>query len=108
MKYEIDGTLEDFTRTLPLNNGSTILYKIDNESYTYNPLRKVRLVFFKESGKFYTEETKEYNRELQVYEIVDDIKENEQSYKGMHILLDFAEDDDIGYPCMILAEDRKN
>ena len=71
-------------------------------------MRKVKLMFFKPSGKYYTEEIREYDSTLQVFEIVDYIKENETGYKGMYIVLVFDEDDDIGYPCMILAEDRKN
>ena len=106
MNKKDDGILKDFTHTLPLKNGSTVLYKIENESYTYNPIRKVKLLFFKPSGKYYTDEIRKFNRSLQVYEIVDDIKENEPAYKGMHIVLEFDTDDDIGYPCMILANDR--
>ena len=70
-------------------------------------MREVKLLFFKESGKYYTDEIRGYDRLLQVFEIVDDIKENEKYYKGMHIVLEFDKDDDIGYPCLILANDRK-
>ena len=52
MKCEADGILEDFTCTLPLKNGSTILYKIDNESYTYDVVPKIKKVDGEEQKVF--------------------------------------------------------
>ena len=69
-------------------------------------VRCVKLIFFKPSGKYFTSEINVYKRNLHLYQIIDDIKENEDSYKGMHIVLEFDKDDDIGCPCMILAQDR--
>ena len=69
-------------------------------------MRQVKLMFFKPSGKYYTDEIREFNRSLQVYEIIEEIEDYEKSYKGMHIVLEFDKDDDIGYPCMILANNR--
>lgn len=69
--------------------------------------RRVNLLFFKASGKYYTEEEREYPRNLAVFEIVEEIENHENLYPGMHIVLNFEEHDEIGYPCMILLNQRK-
>lgn len=69
--------------------------------------RKASLTFFKESGKYYGKEEREYPSDLSVYEIIEEIEKNETSHPGMHIHLGFDEKDDIGYPCLILAGQRK-
>lgn len=69
--------------------------------------RTVKLIFFKESGKFYTEEDREYDSNKMVYEIVKDIEDNEKDHPGMHIVLQFKHNDKIGYPCLILASSRR-
>lgn len=69
--------------------------------------RRVNLTFFKESGKYYTREEREYLKKLSVFELVEEIENHENAYPGMHIVLDFEEGDEIGYPCLILANNRK-
>lgn len=69
--------------------------------------RKVKLIFFKESGKYYTEEEIQVDRSLSVYEIIGDLENNYTKYKGMHTVVLFAEDDEIGFPHLIKAEHRK-
>lgn len=68
--------------------------------------RQVKLTFFKESGKYYTEEDRKYDSKLRVDEIIDEIEQNEKRHPGMHIVLTFAPDDNVGYPCLILASSR--
>lgn len=70
-------------------------------------MRKVKLLFFKPYGKYYTDEVREYDKNLEVWQIVDDIKDDEKSYSGMHIVGLFSDDDNIGFPFMIKAEDRR-
>ena len=69
-------------------------------------MRTVTLIFFKPSGKYYTEEKNEYPEEWEVWEISDHIKENERRYRGMHIVLQFDPNDNKGFPVLILAENR--
>ena len=69
-------------------------------------MRYIKLIFFKPNGKYYADEIREYKRSLQVYEIINEIEDYEEYYKGMHIVLEFDKDDDIGYPCLILAQNR--
>jgi hypothetical protein len=70
--------------------------------------RKVKLIFFKESGKYYTYEFNEYPKDMKVYEIIENIEMYEKRYQGMYIVLEFYDNDDIGFPCMILPERRCN
>lgn len=68
---------------------------------------KIKLIFFKDTGKYYTEETVEIPSDyLQVFQIADWIRENVKSYKGMHLV---AMLDELvhGYPIMIPADRRR-
>jgi hypothetical protein len=71
-------------------------------------MRKVKLIFFKPSGKYYTEEENAYPEDWAVFKIVEHIELTEHHYKGMFILLQFDPNDDIGYPCLIIPERRVN
>lgn len=69
--------------------------------------RDIKITFFKPSGKYYTSEEYEVDSKLQVYEIVKWVKENVKAHKGMYAVITFKDDDSIGFPVMILAEDRQ-
>lgn len=71
-------------------------------------MRKVHLAFFKgDTGKYYTSEDHEFDSTLRVDEIVDQVNEMfSNKYKNMFIGITFDEDDEIGYPCLILPENR--
>lgn len=69
-------------------------------------MRRLRLVFFKETGKYYTSEDAQVDESLPVCEIVDKLRKECRSYMGMHLVILFDEHDPIGYPCMIPADQR--
>ena len=71
-------------------------------------MRTVKLLFFKESGKYYTEEELEFPEAWQVYQIVEHIEQNVTMYRGMFIVLQFDPADDKGYPCLIIPERRRH
>lgn len=68
--------------------------------------RKIRAYFFKQSGKYYTEEIIEVPEKLQVWEICDGIKDCSlySGYKGMpYIMIDASDGNDhLMYPCLII------
>ena len=66
----------------------------------------VRLAFFKESGKYYTEDTAYIpDRTMQVYQIADWLRANVKACKGMHLVAMLGELDH-GYPVLIPASER--
>jgi hypothetical protein len=69
--------------------------------------RIVRLDFFKESGKHYEEIVRSFPTNWRVDEIIDAIEQHETAHAGMHILITFNEMDNIGFPCLILAQNRR-
>lgn len=78
--------------------------------------RRMKVTFFKESGKYYdsvefeikldedSNDPQKENYEL-VTQTVEFIK-NFDSYRNMHAVINF-QDNDHGYPLMILASERK-
>lgn len=76
-------------------------------------MRKITLWFFKhydpDNGhrKYYASEPIEVPAEWHIWNIIDHIRDNYESYKGMDIVLVFEPDDEIGYPCMITYQERK-
>lgn len=70
-------------------------------------MRNVKLTMFKPSGKYYAHDSLAVPSDWAVFQIFDHIRDTYTAYKGMHILVDFNEDDEIGYPGLILAETRK-
>lgn len=70
-------------------------------------MRKIKLWFFKPSGKWYDEEVIEVDETLQVFEIVEYVSKGIRHHSGMHCVIPFDGCDDInGYPCMIPADMR--
>ena len=71
-------------------------------------MRKVYVAFFKsDTGKFYISEKQEFDSELSVGEIKEKINEIYSTrYKNMIIVITFDPNDEIGYPCLILPENR--
>ncbi len=68
---------------------------------------EVKVIFFKETGKYYTEENINVPAEVkQVYEIIDWLKENVKDYKGMHLVA-MLDEYEHGYPIMIPAGNRR-
>lgn len=66
----------------------------------------IKLVFFKDTGKYYTEETVEIpDKGMQVFQIVDWLRENVKSCKGM-TLVAMLDELDHGYPIMIPGNQR--
>jgi len=64
--------------------------------------------FFKPYGKYYSEETYEFdNVEDPVYIVFDEIKAHFANYyKGMHMVVTFDDSYDHGYPFMQPASER--
>ena len=70
-------------------------------------MRKVIFYFFKEQGKYYEEEPIFFNKDKTVQDIFDYATNECGIYKGMHIVIMFDKDDDIGYPGMVMSWNRK-
>ncbi len=69
-----------------------------------------KVLFFKENGKYYTEETVyiPMRRGLdEVYQIIDWLKENVKQHRGMHLVIAELSGYSNGYPIMIPACDRR-
>ncbi len=95
---------------VPLNDSDTVRIEsniIEIEGEINSDTRKVKLLFFKPSGKYYTEEEREYDSSLYVYQIIENVRDNEKDYSGMHIVGLFSDGDEIGFPFMINADDRR-
>ena len=90
-----------------------VAYQSSVEEYEEpQEMREVNLEFFKVAEgnghrKYYATEKRQYPSTWRVDEIVDEVEKNEKSYRGMDVYLRFNSDDDIGFPCFILASDRK-
>lgn len=71
-------------------------------------MRKVYVAFFKlDTGKFYISEEQEFDSKLSVDEIKTQVNEiYSNRYKNMIIGITFDPNDEIGYPCLILPENR--
>lgn len=68
--------------------------------------KTVKATFFKDTGKYYTEEDIEVPAELvQVFDIVEWLEKNVHSHKRMHMVCMLNEYEN-GYPCMIPADRR--
>lgn len=66
----------------------------------------IKLTFFKDSGKYYTEETVDLpDKAMQVFQVVDWLRDNMKKYRGMHLVAMLGELDH-GYPIMIPADQR--
>lgn len=67
-----------------------------------------KVTYFKEYGKYYTEEfyelTHDYNSS--VYGFIDKFKEFCRDYKGMFAVIEFNDEHPTGYPFMVLASER--
>lgn len=73
---------------------------------TTNNIAKIRVIFFKENGKYYTEDTVVIpSDDMQVFQIVDWIKDNVKTCKGMHLFA-MLNELEHGYPIMIPANQR--
>lgn len=70
-------------------------------------MKRVKILVFKESGKYYTEEDLEIPEYLtEMYQVVEYVEYHFQSYKGMHLVM-LLDEFEKGYPCMIPAERRQ-
>lgn len=67
----------------------------------------IKVVLFKENGKYYTEETVGIPAEksAQVMDVVDWLEQNYRAYKGMHLVA-MLDELPNGYPVMIPAGRR--
>lgn len=69
----------------------------------------IKVILFKESGKYYTEETVSIPcgspETAQVMDVADWLERNYKSYRGMHLVAMLNELKN-GYPIMIPAEKR--
>lgn len=70
---------------------------------------KATVTFFKDYGKYYTEELYQFdNIQDEPYVVFDAIKECfKHSYRGMHMIVTFDEAYEKGYPFMEPAEERQ-
>lgn len=67
---------------------------------------EITAVFFKESGKYYAEEKIAIpDKTMQVFQIVDWLRNNVKNYKGMSLVAMLGELDH-GYPVMIPGSER--
>lgn len=71
-------------------------------------MNKLKVWIFKESGKWYTEDTVMIPDNLyEVFQILEWLTENYKCYNGMHLVIPFTEDFvNHGYPSMIPADRR--
>lgn len=68
--------------------------------------KEIKVTYFKSSGKYYTTETTCIpDGTMQVFQIVDWLRENCKGYKGMNLVA-MLDELDHGYPIMIPASDR--
>lgn len=70
-------------------------------------MKEIKVIIFKDTGKYYTEEMVPVPEELtQVHEITDYLEKEYTAYKGMHLVAMLAEYEN-GYPIMIPADRRR-
>lgn len=71
-------------------------------------MRKIKAMFFKPSGKYYTEEIIEVPEDMEVWNICDGIKDRSlySRYRDMpYVMIDGADpNDNRMYPCLIIRE----
>lgn len=66
----------------------------------------IKAIFFKETGKYYTEETIRIPAGMdQVYQVVDWLRDNCKTHKGMYLMA-MLDEMPNGYPVLIPADQR--
>lgn len=69
-------------------------------------MRKIKALFFKQSGKYYTEEIVEVPESLEIWDICDGFKNGSlySGYRDMpYVMIDAADpNDNKMYPCLII------
>lgn len=71
---------------------------------------EIKVIVFKETGKYYTEETVSIpcpdGRPLQVFDVTDYLRANYKNYKNMRLVA-MLDELPNGYPIMIPANERR-
>lgn len=108
LETEFQSVLDILINTLDINDIDFIVTELIKLPVACKEgMRKVKLNFFKDSGKYYTSEDAYFKEDIPVYDIISIIQHTEHRYKDMHICIQFNEMDNIGFPCLILAQDRR-
>lgn len=67
----------------------------------------IKVIFFKESGKYYTEETVSLPSDVvEVFQVVDWLKANTHGYRGMYLVA-MLDEMPNGYPILIPFDQRR-
>lgn len=67
---------------------------------------KIKVTFFKETGKYYTEEYTEIEKDTPIFELVGILEERfSGQYKGMHMVA-MLDEMEHGFPVMIPGDRR--
>jgi len=70
-------------------------------------MKRIKILIFKESGKYYTEESYEIPEYLiEIYQVVEYVEKHFKSYREKHLVM-LLDEFENGYPCMIPAERRR-
>lgn len=79
------------------------------ENNANNNAINIKVTLFKDTGKYYTEETvnipNEPGKALQVFQVTDWLRANYKNYKNMHLVA-MLDEMPNGYPIMIPANER--
>lgn len=84
-------------------------HRIEVNCFLEDNFNVFKVTYFKESGKYYTEEFYEltYDYKNGIWKLPDHFKEFCKDYKEMFAVIEFNDNHPTGYPFLILAGDRK-